>query len=397
MASEQTTSLTLIPRSQQMPPSQELKQAFRTLGMWSTVLVVMIHYRSALVSGGHVNGWLQEILTNGIGRVAVPLFAFTAGFFYFLTFDGTRSNYLKKLRQRVGTLLVPYLLVSLLAFTSWLGVQLLTNKPMPLGVGEIATRLLLRPMPEQLWFLRDLMLLVILAPSIQWTLQKSTGVTLLTLSGLWVVDCQPSPIIAGWYALNIETLFGFTLGCFAVGHVGSLERLIRISRSKSAALLIVWCGLLAARVFYDPTFDNWYVRDFHPGSLLLQKSAIAVGCVTTFGLAQRLCWDKTERWAACSFFVYLMHEFPLREVLQRIAVNLVDEELIFWIAAPAAIVCCLVMAEIAARLAPSLTTILTGGRNAHRVGLPTTIQTATMRYRGRGRLTPQSRSPSASS
>ncbi|WP_417744910.1 acyltransferase family protein [Rosistilla oblonga] len=352
-----------------MQPSQELKQSFRTASLWATALVVLIHYRSAAATGGNLNGWLQEILINGIARIAVPVFAFAAGFFYFLTFTGSYNNYLAKLRQRAASLLVPYLLISLIALASWSTIQMMLGKPTQLEPAQFFSRILLHPLAEQLWFLRDLMLLVIAAPLIQFAVRRAPRITLGILAVLWTMEWQPAPIVAGWYALNVETLLGFTLGCWAVTRIDLLESLIRAPKHICFALLATWSLLLATRVAIDPSFDNWYVRDFTTLSLLLQKAAIATGCLGLLSIARRIENQRLSRLAEFSFFVYLVHEFPMREVLRRVTSKIVGEEFSFWIAAPTAIVCSLLLAQFASRYTPTLIAVLTGGRTMKPVSL----------------------------
>ncbi len=350
-----------------MQPSEHLQKSFRLVGLWATVLVVLIHYRSADTVGNGLQGWAQEAIVNGVARVAVPLFAFTAGFFYFRSATGTLQNYFSKLRQRARTVALPYLLMSLLALTSWAALRMLAGTPITLGGNEIASRLLLHPMAEQLWFLRDLMVLVVIAPLIAVALQRLGIIALATLAILWLVEIQPTPQLAGWYVLNIETLFFFTAGAFCVRHPQPLERLVRCGPVPTRLALLGWATVLTVRIGIDPELDLWYVQDYTMTSLVLQKLAIVWGCVVLLAGAGSLAGDASravrwERWAGCSFMVYLIHEFPLREALERLAEQVVAAEVRFWLTAPLALLISFAVARGADVMAPTLTAILTGGR-----------------------------------
>ena len=344
-------------------PSESLQQAFRVIGLWATVLVVLIHYRTATVAAGGLSGTAQEFLANGIARVAVPIFAFAAGYFYFVSATGSWDDYCRKLSQRSRTVLLPYLLVSLIAFSCWGIMQCLTHQPIEQSLGQIASRMLLHPLAEQLWFLRDLFLLVLIAPLIRWTVRRAPRSTLVVLSCLWAGELQPMPIVAQWYLLNIETWLFFTLGCLAVDRTELLERVIRIPLSWGCGLLGIWLLLVVWRVSIDPTFDLWYVRNFTWTSLVLQKGSIILGGIALFGLSRWLTFPGCNALAASSFFVYLTHEFPLREVMLRIARQIVPPQHAFWLAAPVAIVFCFAAAMLVARHLPLLSSVLTGGRS----------------------------------
>ncbi|WP_153557724.1 acyltransferase family protein [Roseimaritima sediminicola] len=363
-----------------MPLSDQLQKTFRLAALMATVLVVLIHYRSADtlghdLQGGGLQGWGQEWLVNGVARVAVPLFALAAGCFYFVSFSGSLRDYLQKLSKRVRTVAVPYLLMSTLAVFSWLALRYATATPVEADAAQLATRLLLHPMAEQLWFLRDLMVLVSIAPLLGFFVARWPAVFLGGLSLLWMTETQPAPIIAGWYLVNNETLLFFCLGaCLArqPAVLGRLERLTRCSAPLAGGLVGLWMGVLAARMVIAPEFDLWYVQDYTATGLILQKVGIAIGCVAvlaTGGCAARHAAPQGwwMRLSSDSFFVYLIHEFPLREALERAGGMVVPVAWRFWLVAPLAILLSFAAAEAASRWTPTLVAVLTGGRIPGRV------------------------------
>ncbi|MEZ6091558.1 MAG: acyltransferase [Pirellulaceae bacterium] len=344
-------------------PSELLQDAFRTIGLWATVLVVLIHYRTANAIEDGVSGALQELLVNGIGRVAVPLFAFMSGYLYFRSGTDSWEDYRGKLAQRSRTVMLPYLLISLVAFSCWGIMQCLTKQPTALSASQIASRLMLHPMAEQLWFLRDLIILVLIAPLIRAAVRHAEKSMLFVLILLWTFELQPAPIVSQWYLLNVETLLFFTLGCVAVRRNAWLERLVRLPGGVAGGILAAWLCLVLVRVAIDPTFDLWYVRRFTLTSLVLQKASIVIGALSLLTLSRWLSFRPCNVLASSSFFVYLTHEFPLREVLLRISGTILPPRHAFWLAAPAAVVICFVAARLSARYLPVLSNLLTGGRS----------------------------------
>ena len=78
------------------------------------VAVVLIHCNISdyNVAVGHLYGykWFRLIAIHLVADVAVPAFFFIAGYLLYANIDFTWNNYVHKLRNRVKSLLVPYLL-----------------------------------------------------------------------------------------------------------------------------------------------------------------------------------------------------------------------------------------------------------------------------------------------
>jgi len=348
-----------------MQLSRQLKDSFQVVSLWATVLVVLIHYRSAESLSG-MNGLVQEALLNAIARVAVPIFAFAAGLFYFISADGSWGCYADKLCARIRTVAVPYLLVSLLGFFSWALIRWSNDEALGMSFSGCLSRIVLHPMAEQLWFLRDLMLLVVVAPVIATSVRCWPRCTATIVSVLWLLNIQLLPIVGGWYLVNIETLTFFTLGCCAIGHIPLLEKSIRFTPIQSGVCIGAWIGLAMMRVAIDPTFDLWYVSNYTFVSLLVQKASIIAGMVALMSVSRWMNADRYRWLCGCSFFVYLAHEFPLREILQRVGTRIVSQDQTFYIAAPAALIACFTLAHLASQWTPRALSLLTGGRTPRR-------------------------------
>lgn len=348
--------------------SIDAKRTFQVVALLATILVVGIHYKSdvpdspdpALATWNELG---QEFVFGGIARVAVPLFAFAAGFFYFRSDDGTLACYGEKLKQRVRSVVIPYFIVSSIAVTSWLVVRRLEGDPVVLRLGQFFAHWLLRPPAEQLWFLRDLMVLVSIAPAIRWCAGRGTGLALASvIAALWAVNLQVFPVAAGWRLLHMETLLFFVLGFVAVSHGEWIERACRASNKVLRSGWTIWCGLISCRIWLRADFEMWYVEDYGILDLLLHQCSIIVGSVTLFMTASRLRFHFLIRLSGASFFVYLVHEFPLRGIVDRLSDRFLDHSIACWIETPLVVVSCFASALLLNRYFPSIAAILTGGR-----------------------------------
>ncbi|TWU47914.1 acyltransferase family protein [Rubripirellula reticaptiva] len=349
--------------------SIEAKQTFSVVTLLATILVVGIHYKSDIPDQPSVavatwNQVAQEFWFGGIARVAVPVFAFAAGLFYFRSDDGTFLSYRTKFASRIRTVVIPFFIVASLAMVFWLLVRRVEGKPIDMTAAEFVRMWLLRPPAEQLWFLRDLMVLVTIAPIIRWCCQRRlcrdvfVGAIMIT----WVFDAQVFPMVAGWRLLQMETLLFFTLGCVAVSNFHLIEGVGQSSGRLVATGWLLWASLVAARMGVRADFDIWYADDHNLIDLLLHQASILVGVVTLFATAWRLRRPWIIRLSGGSFFVYLVHEFPLRAVAHRISDRLIDHDYSCWILTPIVLIGCYWAVVVLNRFAPRALALLTGGR-----------------------------------
>ena len=355
-----------------MKISPNLSRAFQVANLPAMVLVILIHYntRAAIAdkSAGDANYFLQQLLANGIARVAVPFFALAAGFFFFLNYAGTAS-YVRNLRKRVRTLFVPYLVVSVIMTAGFLVARAVVGSSHGVKPLETIAEIVLRPRSAQFWFLRDLMVLTLVSPVIYLLVRILREFWVVALGAAWLLELQVLPKISGVYLVNIETLFFFTLGCWLVARAGFLERLVALRASWLAAAAVVWLGLLVARVCVDPTMDLWYVRRFTMTSLVLYKAAILAGLVVLVrSAASGLLGKRTLIFlSGYTFFAFLFHYFPLNLLVVRISALIVPAEYAFYVNAPLAAALAFAAAFVCDRYLNPLYRLLTGDRGPGKV------------------------------
>ena len=95
-----------------------LSNKLKILSLIAIILVIFIHSfienttNNTLISQS--TAFLQYFISQGIARIAVPIFFIISGYLYFLSYKNTREKYMTKTKKRIRTLILPYLLISFL-------------------------------------------------------------------------------------------------------------------------------------------------------------------------------------------------------------------------------------------------------------------------------------------
>ncbi len=345
------------------------------------VLVVMIHAYDPVVGlqdqavgylGGAVSQWLRFFVSQGLGRVAVPLFFLMAGYFFFLGWNGRAAGLHQRWRSRVHSLLIPFLFWNTVAMLvlwlvqelPWFSAYLTGQKARVAGLSwygwfNTLVGLEQRPAAYQFWFIRDLMVLVLLAPLWRPVLARPVWAwrLLAALALLWCLNWQPLLFPA------VEATLFFCTGAWAATVGRSLFALDRFAGAAGVMFLLAMAAF--ASMAWTP--------EQHTGVLALFRAALILGAVAVLGLSARLpaSGPGVQRLLAlgtASFFVFAVHE-PLLSVLRKLAFSLLRPSseaaiLALYLTLPALTVLLALLAYGALhRVSPGLLSWVSGGRN----------------------------------
>lgn len=342
--------------------TQFLSDKLRVLSLISILFVLYIHsgFHSNEIEGMIWNYRCQEFISGMLGRCAVPLFYVISGYLFFLKVpNGIKSIY-AKIQKRIRTLLVPYIIGCLffvlfgviIAITPGIS-KYVNGSVMPLfnePFYQIICRIFYDPCAFQLWFLRDLILIVATSP-IWYLLLKH-------LRWILIVICF------GFTYLHIPFVPFFALFWFLLG--GQLVQVInRYGGASLTVLSTVVFFLLSIVQLFMPDMIDWE---------LLKNPIIILGLISVWGLYDmvlgkdfKLC---EHRWLATAcqftFFIYLFHEPTLNIVRKLIVVILGKNEygyLISYLISPWIFTICFVFVGLQFRkYLPKVYHVCTGGR-----------------------------------
>lgn len=346
--------------------SKKLSDSLRIANVICTLLVIAIHYNTKhdmdLANGYTWNYYIQELLTNGIARIAVPFFALVAGFFFFLSYKGI-SSYPNSVRKRVDSLLVPYLLASLIIFIVEYVYGVIQWDLSIDNVTLLIRDVVVNPVSVQFWFLRDLMFLVLLSPLIFVLMYKFKLWVIVPVMMLWFFDIEIMPLVASRYLITIETLSFFMMGCYFSYRVDMLNKLIStVSAKVIFVALFVYLALCVVRIILEPDMANWYTDKYQLHSLIIQNTSIIIGVFLVVLLSSKILNDKLIYLSQFTFFAYIFHLMPLSHLVGKLTSYVISDAYKFYLTFPLATIMVFSGAFFCKMITPNLYKLLSGNR-----------------------------------
>lgn len=325
---------------------------------------------------------LSSVLTH----IAVPVFFVISGYYFFAKTNSFKiADYWQKLRKRSRTLLTPYLLWNFLSiFASIFALSassIIKHKPFS-RIGDFLTNtdwlhffwdknvnesagttwlggetFMTYPAVVPLWFIRDLMVVMILSPLIFFCLKKF-GKTFLSLLAL----CFVSRVWFDVPGFRIDAVFFFSFGAYFSIHQ---KTIIEFCRKISVPALMLACLTFVPAVLVD-AWNNTPI-----GQNIMPFFRIA-GVICAFNFATWLVknnYVRVHHWLASStFFIFAAHG-----ILINACSKMLVEKLIVWdnafaliakyFLSPAiTIFICIALYQALKKLFPRVCAILCGGR-----------------------------------
>lgn len=339
------------------------------------LLVVMIHAELTgeyAVAADYPAYALLFSLVSIVTASAVPLFFLFSGYLFFHNAeDFSAATYRQKVGRRVKTLLIPYLFwnaVVLLRF--WL-TQTFAPGYADASVKPLADYTFLdwlrafwdgyggNPVCFQFWFLRDLMVLVLLTPLLYGIHKVRYGalilLAVLALLCLWGVPSCPG--------FNPSSVFYFSLGAF--GALKDKDMAAIAQRFRIPALALVLCyavytviALKTARRL--PSLPDGMLAFLCTFSVVLAILGFVSRAVDKRGLQPRTFLKDS------AFFIYAAHPLLLSPIKKAALGQLPHNDfsaILVYLAAPTlTVLLLLALFWLLKRLVPRFLSVITGGR-----------------------------------
>lgn len=253
----------------------------------------------------------------------MPLFFIISGYLFFERVPNGMRSILEKMKKRARTLLVPYVIGCLffVAFYALVALmpgssRFMNNSIMPLFQQPLLQMVCAvfydngdgMPCAFQLWFLRDLIIIVALSPLCYVGLRRM-GLGAVGLAfALSFIKCTPIPIYA---------LFWFMLGGQLVG-CEFIIRPIRRSWISTSALALFLILSVAQLLTPDAAYWHYFDTPTIMTGLIALWSMYDLLASPNFMLSQHRFLFVASQY---TFFIYLFHE-PTLNVVRKLIVAL---------------------------------------------------------------------------
>ena len=312
---------------------------------------------------------ISYLFSDIFARIAVPLFFFISGFlFFYKTPAFTKEVYGRKLKKRVHTLLIPYIfwnfavaLLILLSAVFFSGLKSeagmavcdYTFQDWLLKFWYDENSVFQLPINGPLWFLRDLMVVMLFSPLVYWVVKKLKQYVLIVLGIFWVADF--------WFTLpgfSITALFFFSFGAyFSIHGINFAVKGQSYWRQAGVLYLLLSLVVLALREYEWCTY--------------LENINILIGMFFAVSLTAHFIgkgtWRANKFLSESSFFIYAYHGLFLGWTVKVLCIVLHPQGdamlLLVYFLSPAIIILAGLGAYyVLKKYLPLTTAFITGGR-----------------------------------
>ena len=186
--------------------SPYLSQKLRILSLVAILMVIYVHMYYTEGATYDILRFFETFIGDGLCLVAVPLFYAISGYLFFVKVpDGIRSIF-PKMRKRVRTLLIPYFLANTLTLLFYVAMNFIALNILAIdavlnfrvldtikkGLIETLTlKYISPPIAFQLWFVRNLMVIILFSPFIylwlHYTVKAKTKYGLTSYIIIWIL------------------------------------------------------------------------------------------------------------------------------------------------------------------------------------------------------------------
>ena len=351
-----------------------LSKSFSLIRFPLIVMVLLIHvYEGAIMVNGEMIGTGNAEVYNFLGRVlsknlfglAVPTFYFIAGYLFFLNEEFNKQVYLKQIKKRFKSLVIPYLFWNFWMILFMLFYQFVGNK---VGFHFAGKQIVdytmidffkcfwnigsgIYPICFQLYFLRDLILVSILSPVFYWLIKKGKVIFMLLLTVMYVADVN-------WHFFpGISPVFYFCLGAsYRLLNWKWIDG-FKSSISKASCLFI---GLFPLIFFLNNYNYSLFVIIF--GVIFLLNVVYYLVEHNSEGgkIEKALLWLSPM-----SFFVYCFHE-PIQGLIKKVLYMLLQPSsdailvLLYFLCPLLTILLAIIIFKLMSRYCPKILRVING-------------------------------------
>lgn len=327
---------------------RQLSDKIRIAGLLCAVMVVFRHSLNLTAFFGEESQapWLSFTLEHGVSKlteIAVPYFFAVSGYFFLGRDYYAKGAYVAMLKKKARTLVVPFLLWNVIGLVPLMLTHKFIVEDEP---WRYALQLLHSDWNGVLWYVRDLITLMVLVPLYGWIFRLDRW-WLYAVVGLWLFS-RWIPVDCSW--MSSEGLLFFFLG-------GVLQRKGQRSWTMGMPVLVVATAAWLVSCFAFPFY--WPIHGYN----------------TLLGLCVFWCWmDRLPQachkrllpLAPLAFFIYVCHSDIVKAMKVALAHVFPANEMVAltaYVVLPfIATALCIAVAKGWEKVSPRTFLLVTGGR-----------------------------------
>lgn len=272
-------------------------------------------------SNSPLGRWIQIFISDGIAGCAVPLFFMFASYLQAMKND----RYKTLLKKKFKSLVLPFFLWPLLNIGFYVAAKLLAQALFPgmiekpgffpqsswglsgwlhafFGYENMAEGRTFGGYVEQLWFVRDLLIMIAFSPLIRLAVKKFPFCALAAVSFFYFSDTRPLIVAA-------QALFYYTIGIFWAEFDFDLFRIADKIKWKALVPLYLAVWFSVWKFYGEFSCAYWFMVAL-ACAVLLKFSALIIKNKKAFSAAEHL--------AGFSFWLFAVHMPLLLNVFQTL-------------------------------------------------------------------------------
>lgn len=352
----------------------------RFLSFALIILIIIHHSQTIPLSTGLVK-FVQIMISQEIIRIATPMFFIASGYLFFRNFKnfnanhnntGDKSNqhlittfFLIKIKRRFHSIFIPYFLTAVIGLILLSILQAIPSTRIfftkqivsNFNSGDYLHYLFVEPLATyQLWFLRDLFLIILISP-IVYLLAEKMRYTIFLFLLLDILNVK-------FYFIRTESLTFFLLGSIIALHYSNKTEYIYKNRILNIILPIFWIAICTLLYYIKPQLPILTYSTLHTANIILGIYAIWRLYDSLYPhLSHRI--DSTNLYHY-TFFLFLMHEPMLNHIKQSLLYlgkcTPLCVTFTYTFAPLLTIILCICIGKLFNKHFPSFYRLITGGR-----------------------------------
>jgi surface polysaccharide O-acyltransferase-like enzyme len=320
--------------------------------------------------------FFEFYFANAVLRFRIPLLMTISGF---LLAQSSVTSYVDLIVKKMRTLIVPFILIASTSLLFCFAIESIFYRSSDFGVwgtkiadyslNDFVYRLLVSPLPFQLWYLKSVFTLTLLFPLIKIALKRFPYLLLVALFLLWAIAENDGGL------RMIRFSFYFVLGVYIVQEKIDIDKAPKWFSTKQFLILFLLAGLFKTIIAFEGQAlignSAVYIVRF-----LYDVTAVLGVILVWFGIDPLVHYCSNKKWyhffAPKFFFIYAFHA-PLITFMIDPYLRIFDflplKHLFTFLTLPIVVISICVGLDIfISKFFPSFYSLFTGGRGSAKKG-----------------------------